>query len=380
MKCNKLFLLVLFSSLFFVSCVKEDTPPFYTSKGTYDSGVLVLNEGNFQTPTASISYISFDLNKYTNNIYGLANGSSLGDSAQSIGFYNDLAYIVVSNSDKIEVVNRYTMVKLATISSDLNNPRYITFANGKAYVTNQANFESFDDDYISVINLATNSQIKTISVPGGSAEKIIADGNKLYLAQGGLYTSGNKIVVLDANTDTILNSITVGDSPNSMEIENGSLWVLCGGNSRYFPTAPSQTSGKLIKINLSNNSVQALISFPYDTGGDNPLVVYPSNLVLYGANKYFTIGSKIYKLKTIVSENGSISYSYPLVMTTSADELLGFAIKTNKIYVSDVKDYTQNGKVLVYSLGETQDSPSLGSLLKTIDIGGIAPNGFYFNQ
>jgi hypothetical protein len=67
-------------------------------------------------------------------------------------------------------------------------------------------------------------------------------------------------------------------------------------------------------------------------------------------------------------------------MTTSADELLGFAIKTNKIYVSDVKDYTQNGKVLVYSLGETQDSPSLGSLLKTIDIGGIAPNGFYFNQ
>lgn len=370
MKFNKLFLIALFSSLFFVSCVKEDAPPFYTPNGNFDSGVLVLYEGN--SANAGISYISFDLNSSDNSIYKDVNGAELGAFAQSVGFNGDLAYIVVSGSDKIEIVNRYTMVKQATISTGLSNPRYIAFANGKAYVTNQANFDSFDDDYISVISLATNSQVKTISVTGGTAEKIIADGNKLYLAQGGLYTSGNKIVIIDANTDSVLNSITVGDSPNSLEIENGTLWVLCGGNSRYFPTATSQNSGKLIKIDLSNNSVLALINFPLD--------VYPSNLVLYGTDKYFTIDSKIYKLKTTINNNGSTSYSYPLFMSTSADELLGFAIKTNKIYVSDVKDYTQNGEVLVYSLGETPGSQFLGTLLTSKDIGGVAPNSFYFNQ
>jgi hypothetical protein len=377
MKFDKLFLIALFSSLFFVSCVKEDTPPFYTPNGNFDSGVLVLNEGS---SISSISYISFDLNSSDNDIYKDVNGVNLGEYAQSIGINGDLAYIVVSGSNKIEIVNRYTMVRQSTISTGLYNPRYIAFANGKAYVTNHASYEvSLDDDYISVINLATNSQIKTISVPGGSAEKIIADGSKLYMAQGGLYTSGNKIVVIDSNSDSVLNSITVGDSPNSMEIENGYLWVLCGGNSRY-STPTSQNSGKLIKIDLSNNSVLALINFPYDSGGDTPLAVYPSNLVLYGTDKYFTIDNEIYKLKTTINENGSTSYSYPLVMSTSADELLGFAIKTNKIYVSDVKDYTQNGKVLVYSLGETPDSQSLGTLLTSKDIGGVAPNSFYFNQ
>lgn len=373
MKISSLTSLFLIA-LSFISCVEEDEkPPFYTSKGTYDSGVLVLNSGSEGSQNASISYISFDLSISTNNIFGLANNVNLGDTGQSIGFYNDLAYIVVSGSNKIEIVNRYTMVKQATISSGLSYPRYIAFANGKAYVTNHASYDAnLDDDYISVINLATNSQIKTISVPGGSAEKIIADGSKIYMAQGGLYTSGNKIVILDANTDTILSSITVGDSPNSMEIENGSLWVLCGGNSRYLPAPTSQSSGKLIKIDLSNNSVLALVNFP--------LAEYPSNLVLYGTDKYFTIDSKIYKLKATINNNGSTSYSYPLLMSTSADELLGFAIKTNKIYVSDVKDYTQNGKVLVYSLGETPGSQFLGTLLTSKDIGGIAPKEFYFNQ
>ncbi|MBC7641828.1 MAG: hypothetical protein H7174_05740, partial [Flavobacterium sp.] len=129
MKNFKLFLITIISVLFLVSCSKDELEvPVYTSKGTYDSGVLVLNEGAFMSSNSSVSFISFDLNTVQNNIFSLANPSLvLGDVAQSIGFNGDLAYIVVNNSNKIRIVNRYTMANVAVITAGLNNPRYISF-------------------------------------------------------------------------------------------------------------------------------------------------------------------------------------------------------------------------------------------------------------
>jgi hypothetical protein len=41
----------------------------------------------------------------------------LGDTGQDVGLYNDLAFVVLNYSNKIEVINRYTMVHVATIDS-----------------------------------------------------------------------------------------------------------------------------------------------------------------------------------------------------------------------------------------------------------------------
>jgi hypothetical protein len=45
----------------------------------------------------------------------------LGDTGQDVGLYNDLAFVVLNYSNKIEVINRYTMVHVATIDSGLSN-------------------------------------------------------------------------------------------------------------------------------------------------------------------------------------------------------------------------------------------------------------------
>lgn len=370
MKFNKLFLLVLFSSLFFVSCdPEEDATPFYTSKGTYDSGVLVLNEGNFQTPTASISYISFDLNTYTNNIYGLANGTSLGDTGQSIGFNNDLAYIVVNNSDKIEVVNRYTMLKVGTISTGLDSPRYIAFANGKGYVTNWGNpfGTSPIAAFVAVINLTNNTVESKIQV-ANDPEKIIESNGKLYVAHDN-YANGNTISIINAATNMLVGSpITVESGPNSLTVKNGFLWVSCSGKGSW-PVAADETSGKVFKIDMATNLISKIYAF---TSAEN----HVDKFQIQDENAFFTKGSSVYKLPL---DQVSTTISTNPIFTTTAEYIYGFGISNTKAYIADGGSFTSNGKVLVYSLGGTQDTPAIGTLLKTINVG-IAPNGFYFNQ
>jgi hypothetical protein len=52
----------------------------------------------------------------------LVNPKTLGDTGQDVGLYNDLAFVVLNYSNKIKVINRYTMAHVATIDSGLSNP------------------------------------------------------------------------------------------------------------------------------------------------------------------------------------------------------------------------------------------------------------------
>jgi len=369
MNFSKLCFTAFFSALFLASCSPDDnnsTP--YVPLGNYDSGTLVLNQGGFGGNT-TLSYISFDLNTLQNDIFGIANpdAAPLGEFGQDIGLNGALAYVVVGNSDAVRIVNRYTMANISAITTGFSHPRYIAFANGKGYVTNQADFSDLTDDYVTVFNLATNNIIKTISVPGGSAEKMIVNGTKLYMAQGGEYGTGNKIVVIDTNDDTVTTAITVGDSPNSMQIDNGSLWVLCGGNSKYFPIPVIATPGKLMKINLADNAILKTYTFPDASK-------YPNNFNIYGADGYYHINKDVYKNSLTAPGLPSVS-----AFTSEAQTPNAFAVKSNHIYIADATDYNSDGKVFIYSLGATSGSAPIGTLQKTHTVG-ITPAGFYFNQ
>ncbi len=371
-KINKLFLTTLFGVIFMISCTPDDkVVEQYQPKGSFDSGVLVLNEGNFgaQYNNASMSYLSYDLNTTQNNIFSISNNNlALGNTAQSIGFNGNFAYIIVNGSNKIEVVNRFTMIKVATISSGLKNPRYIAFANGNGYVTNWG--DAFGTPvipaYVSVINLTTNtitSKISVISDP----EKIIQNQGKLYVAHYG-FGYNNKISIIDSNTNTVLGTpIIVGEGPKDLQIENGNLWVSCEGLKAYpTPSEADDLPARIFKINLSNLTST---NFKYTSN-----LKHISQFQIYNSNAYYTIGSAIYKFSLIAT-----SLPTTPVFSSAATNLYGFAVANNRIYVGDAKSFDSNGSVLIYSLGEIADSPAIGTLLKTSGVG-VGPNGFYFNQ
>ena len=355
MKFTKLILIALTGSLFFASCSddSDDQAPL----GSYDNGVLILNQGRYTHGDASMSYISDDFATQQNNIFALVNPTiTLGDVGQDVGFVNNLAFIVMNNSNKIEVVNRYTMAHVATISTGLINPRYIAFSNGKGFVTNWGDGGSTTDDFIAVINLSSYTVSSTIPVAEGP-ERIIEEDGKLYVAHAGGFGFGNSISVINAATNTFVTSIPVGDVPTSLDIEDNSLYVLCAGAPNY---APAETAGKFVKINLNTNTVSNAISFPGLT--------HPSNMIVDDNAFYYTIGSDIFK-----SDLNAVALPTAKFFSISGQSTYGvysFAFHNNRFYVGDARDNNSNGKVYIYS--------ATGAFQQEFTVG-LLPAGFYFN-
>lgn len=357
MKNLKLTIYAILTLGAFTSCTNDDLPTTEVPLGAYENGILIVNEGNFGQDNSSISYLSGDFATFQVNAFTAVNPSlTLGNTAQSISFNGDKAYVVVNVSNKIEVLNRYTLKHIATISTGLTNPRFVAFANGKGYVTNWGDAVATSDDYVAVLNLTTNAITTTIPVVEGP-ERIVQHNGKLYVAHKGGYGQGNKITVINSSSDTVESTITVGDVPGSLEISNGFLYVLCEGKPSW---TGSETIGKLHKINLSNMVQITTLDF---TLGN-----HPQNLDIDGGNIYYSNTNKVYKIS-------EANFSLPTValFNTTEDNVssfYGFAVKGSKIFIADPNDYSSAGEIFIYN--------ESGTVLNTKTVG-VAPNGFYFN-
>lgn len=325
-----------------------------TSFAQFTDGVFILNEGGAGSGNASVSF--YNNNTITNNIYATVNPSEgvLGDTGQSISFNGDYAYIVLNISNTIKVVNRTTFAYVATISTGLSNPRYMAFANGKGFVTNWGG-GSETDDYLAVINLSTNTVESTIAL-GGGVERILYTNDKLYVAHQGGFGVGNTLSVVNPVSLTLEQIITVGDVPNSMLVNNGALYVLCGGRPFW---SPPQTNGKLIKINLTTNTVESTLEFPS---------LNPSNLkgTATGTDIYYTIDENIY---TSTLANSTIP-STPLISLSAQGVygIYGMELIDNQLFVADAGNYVSPGTVYIYS--------TTGTLVQDYTVG-VIPNSFY---
>lgn len=357
MKNLKLTIYAILTFGVFTSCTNDDTPATEAPLGAYENGILIVNEGNFGQDNSSLSYLSGDLATFQLNAFTAVNPSLiLGNTAQSISFNDDKAYVVINASNKIEVLNRYTLKHIITISAGLSNPRFVQFANGKGYVTNWGDGSSSSDDYVAVLNLTTNAVTTSISVVEGP-ERIVENNGKLYVAHKGGFGQGNKITVINSSNDTNESTISVGDVPGSLEISNGFLYVLCEGAPIW---AGTETIGKLHKINLSNTSQITTLDFALGN--------HPANLDIDGENIYYSSANNVYK----ISESNFTLPTAALFNTTaqSVSSFYGFAVKGSKIFIADANDYSSAGDIVVYNL--------TGAVLNTRTVG-VCPNGFYFN-
>lgn len=319
----------------------------------YTDGIFVLNEGGAGSGNASVSFIAN--NTVTNNIYSNANPSlTLGDTGQSISFNGDYAYIVLNISNKVEIINNVTLQHVASITTGLNNPRYIAFSNGKAFITNWGNGINTADDYIAVLNLETNTIESNIAVAEG-VERILEINGKLYAAHQGGYGYGNSVTVINPATSTVEETITVGDVPNSLLVRDGFLYVLCGGKPSWSGT---ETFGELDKIDLTNNTVVSTIATPSQ---------HPQNLK-GGENNdiFYTIDEAVYKAD-ITNTTLPVAPLFSL-SAQGVYGIYGMDVIDNTIYVADAGNYVSPGQVYIY---ETDGTPVTNYTV------GVIPNSFY---
>ena len=355
---NKLFLAVMISSAFFVSCSNDDnndeTPQ--EPRGNYEGGLFIANEGKLDDANGNISYLSDDL-KIENNVFSTINPEKTkNDIIQYIGFNGDAAYLIVNNSNKIEVVNRYTFKSIATITANLKYPRFIAFANGKGYVTNWGDPLVATDDYVAVLDLATNTISATKIPVVEGPEKIIENDGKLYVAHKGGYSQGNSLTIINSATNSVVTNFVIGDVPSSLIKDNGTLYVLCDGRPYY--DGP-ETAGKIVKLSLSSNTITSTINFPDLT--------HPGFMDIYDSKLYYTVNNNVY----VTNTNATTLPTTEIFTAEKVSSLYGFSVKNDKIYIADAVNYQDPGDIYIYSLK--------GAFNSEFSVG-VVPNGFYFNN
>lgn len=343
MKIKNNLVLALSLLILSFSCSSDDDHIQPESLGNYENGILITHEGSFTSGFGTISYVSNDFSTVENHIFSNVNGRTLGAVAQSMAFNGDLAYIVINVSNQIEVVNRYTFESVARIDSGLSNPRYMTISNGKGYVTNWGDFTPSDDDYVAVVDLSTNKVINKIS-SSYLPEEIVAKDDKVYVATG-IFDKGDKVDVINSTTDELELSITVGNSPNSLQFDsNGNLWALSSEN--------------LIKIDRSTNTVLQTIDFGEEIDS-------PSNLNFDSGNFYMYAGGSVYKMD-------ESSTTFPTTPEFSNANFYGMNVRNGILYGVDAGDFSSSGSLKVYDLSSNTETESI-----TLS---LIPGGIYFND
>ncbi len=347
MNFKKYLLALVAGSFLFVSCSSDDDQPVGQA-GAFANGTFVLNEGNSTPATASVTFIG-NVGSVQQDIYRTVNPGkpALGSYLQSMFFDDDKAFIISGSANKVTVVNRYTFEFIASVETNFSSPRYGTVLNGKAYITNYADYNTGADDFLTVINLADYS---TTTMPLNNwSEKIMSENGKLYILNG-YYGSGTSVTVLNPATGAAEAVIELGASPESFEEEDGMLYIL--------------GSGKLTRVNMATNQIAGSITLP-------PALTYSAQDLTIENNKiYFTAGTSVYAMDI----NSTVVPTAPLLSYESTSQwggMYGFNVNNDRIYVAEGGDFASDSEIYVYSLN--------GTLLRTHDVG-VGPNSFYFND
>lgn len=338
------------AALSLLACTKENEPTPAPEK-TFGTGVFIVNEGVWGSGESTLSHLDESNKDFTKSAFLDKNGFTLGgDVFQSMTISGNKAFMVINNGSVVEVADATTLASIGQITG-ITSPRYMAANNGLGYVSDWAS------DNVYVIDLTTYGVLDSIAV-GSDPENMLIDNDKLYVANsaGGFGSAEDSTIsIIDLSNNTVVDNITVGDGPASLQMDaNGDLWVLCTG----FYNA---TAGKLVKVDLSDNSTIA-IDFP---GIDFQPVKMTINAA--GDKLYYLYGGygggSVYEM----SISSSTLPTTPVI--TREHYGLGVHPTNNMIYGGVAPSFSEDGWMIRYDMN--------GSVIDSFNVG-IGPNGFNF--
>lgn len=342
-------LIMLTLALFVGSCAKNPTEPSGQTPLPNASLVYVVNEGNFGKGNSSLTAFYPDSNKTISDIFKTVNGRNLGDTGNDIAIYNGKAYIVVNNSDKIEIIDARTALSIKTIYYTSGTSPYriaIDQTDSKGFVTDLYKGK------VSVINLSTNTLSSDTITVGQNPYGIIYTNGKVFVANSG-FGSGSTVSVLDATSEKNIKTIKVSYNPtNLIDDGNGNVWVVCTGN--WNPN----TEGSIFVI---DKSTLAVVDSIYIGG-------HPGKIAAdLQRNAAYLIGdSSVIKLDLKLRQIVNGSFLRGSFYGIAVDDASG------NIYITDPKDYVTNGTVSIFS--------SSGNSIGISFTAGIIPDAIAFER
>jgi len=324
--------------LFIFSCGDDETPPLGLQVELEDNYVLVLNEGNFNVGNSSITGYSLSDDEHIQNLFSEVNERPLGDVVQSAANANGKICLIVNNSGTIEVVDEDNFGSEISISG-LNSPRHlIALDDDRALVTDI-------DSLISEVNLSTGTIVSQIDA-GDWSEFITQRADDILFS----YPNQKKLGVI---TDlSISSTIELPGFPAAMvQTDDNSVWALC--------QVMQWDNSQMVLVRIDEGSSEVNESFEF-TGGAG----FGLRMKAFEETLYLLVGD-LFKFEYN-------SDSAPNLFIEGGDRTLyglGVDPESEDVYLSDAKDYTQQGTVDRYN--------STGTLLDSFT-SGINPGEFYF--
>ena len=206
---KKILLLIL--SLFLITC---ENPAEAERENT--SWIFVANEGNFGTSQGTISMIDDFGNVFETD--------AIGDVVQALAVYEDKLIVLINNSHMIKIydINQDGLsMPGIEISTNNSSPRDLVVLNDKVYFTN------WNSQDIKVFDLF-NYDIEASIAVNGLPEDIKFDGEYLWVTiphSDSNFSTGNTVCKINPNTNSVIETIEVGDGPQEIAFDNGEVYI-----------------------------------------------------------------------------------------------------------------------------------------------------------
>lgn len=317
-------------------------------ENTAIKGFYLLNEGNMGSNKATMDFFDYTTGTYHRNIYAEINPNvvkELGDVGNDIQIYGAKMYAVINVSNKIEVLDAKTAKRIKTIN--LENCRYITFKDGKAYASSYAGPVSINPNAPlgKVVEIDTASlTIQRTAVVGYQPEEMAIVGNQLFVANSGGYKPPDydrTVSVVDLNSFAETKKIDVAINLHRITKDQyGDLYVTSRGDYYTVPSslfvldAATGTVKKNFHISVSAMTIV------------NDKLFYFGNEFNYNTHSYSkTFGIIDVKTEEVIS-NKMISQQYADAIKTP----YGIAVNpvTEDIYLTDARNYVSTGFVYCF--------------------------------
>ena len=323
------------------------------------AGMYLVNEGNMGSNKCTLDYLDYTEGIYMRNIYPERNPTvvkELGDVGNDVQIYGNKLYIIVNCSNKVEVLDARTGVRIKQI--EIPNCRYICFRREHAYVSSYVAGVLIDPNAplgaVFKIDTASLQVVDKVTV-GYQPEEMVVLGDYLYVANSGGYRVpyyDNTVSVVEFEGFRQEQQIVVGLNLHRIKADKyGKLWVSSRGNYNDIYSPYGSVPSNLFVLD-KRVGYEMIVTDTINVPCSN-MAIHGDSLYLYSHDydnitqqSTLTYGIINIKTKKVVSKN---------FITDGTEKEIkmpyGISIhpETGDIYVTDAKNYVSTGTLSCYN-------------------------------